>query len=192
MLTKKSSMRLVTFVLDPPVVAILMFILVYAASPAYRNLGACLTGVFCLGFIPLSAWFYMVRHPGDYAGERKLGFIMSIAGYVIGTVVMLIFFRSSRQNLALMLSYLFTVIGLSLVNLLHYKASGHGAGIAGPATALTILYGWPGALTFLLLLVVGKAKVSIKEHSPAQMCVGAGIAVMATLVAFRIAGVLPC
>ena len=191
MLTKKSCMRLVTFVLDPPVVAILTFILVYVASPAYRNLGACLTGVLCLGFIPLSAWFYMVRHPGDYAGERKLGFITSIAGYVIGTVVMLIFFRSSRQNLALMLSYLFTVIGLSLVNLLHYKASGHGAGIAGPATALTILYGWPGALAFLLLLVVGKAKVSIKEHSPAQVCVGAGIAIMATLVAFRTTGVLP-
>jgi len=95
----------------------------------------------------------------------EVGFIASLAGYVIGTVVMLTFFRSSRQNLALMLSYLFTVIGLSLVNLLHYKASGHGAGIAGPATALTILYGWPGALTFLLLLVVGKAKVSIKEHS---------------------------
>lgn len=191
MLTEKRRMRLVTFLLDPPVVAILTFILVYAVSPAYRNLGACLTGVLCLGLIPLSAWFYMIRHPGDYAGERKVGFITSLAGYVIGTVVMLVFFRSSRQNLALMLSYLFTVIGLSLVNLLHYKASGHGAGIAGPATALTILYGWPGALAFLLLLVVGKAKVSIKEHSPAQVCVGAGIAVMATLMAFSVARVLP-
>ena len=103
---------------------------------------------------------------------------------------MLIFFRESRLNMALMLSYLFTVIGLTVVNLMHYKASGHGSGAAGPATALTIVYGWPGAISFLLLVAVAVAKIDIKEHTLGQLCTGAGLSIASTLAAFAVMGML--
>jgi hypothetical protein len=155
-----------------------------------RNLGACLTGVVCIGFIPLSAWFHMVRHPGDYRGERKLAFVLSIVGYMIGTIVMVVFFRQARLFLALMLSYMFTVVGLVIINLLHYKASGHAAGVSGPATAITIRYGWPGAISYLLLVLVAIAKINIKEHTLGQLCTGAGITIVSTLTAFVVTGML--
>ena len=190
MLSRKKRMRLWTYLLDPPVLAMLTFLFFYLMKPAERNLGACLTGVVCLGLVPLSAWFHMVRHPGDFAGERKVGFVLSIAGYVAGTLIMLIFFRESRLNMALMLSYLFTVVGLTVVNLMHYKASGHGSGAAGPATALTIVYGWPGAISFLLLVAVAVAKIDIKEHTLGQLCTGAGLSIASTLAAFAVTGTL--
>jgi len=190
MLSREKRMRLWTYLLDPPVLAMLTFLFFYVMKPTDRNLGACLTGVICLGFVPLSAWFHMVRHPADFAGERKVGFILSIAGYVVGTLTMLIFFRESRLNMALMLSYLFTVIGLTVVNLMHYKASGHGSGAAGPATALTIVYGWPGAISFLLLVLVAVAKIDIKEHTLGQLCTGAALSIASTLAAFTVMGLL--
>ncbi|HWQ22211.1 MAG TPA: hypothetical protein VN478_05750 [Clostridia bacterium] len=190
MLSREKRMRLWTYLLDPPVLAMLTFIFFYLMKPAERNIGACLTGVVCLGLVPLSAWFHMVRHPADFAGERKVGFVLSIAGYVVGTLVMLIFFRSSRLNMAFMLSYLFTVVGLTTVNLMHYKASGHASGAAGPATALTIVYGWPGAISFLLLVAVAVAKINIKEHTLGQLCTGASLSVASTLAGFAIMGLL--
>ncbi len=190
MLSRKKRMRLWTYLLDPPVLAMLTFLFFYVMKPADRNLGACMTGVVCLGIVPLSAWFHMVRHPGDFVGERKVGFVLSIAGYVSGTLIMLVFFHESRLNMALMLSYLFTVIALTVVNLMHYKASGHGAGAAGPATALTIVYRWLGTISFFLLVLVAVAKMDIKEHTLGQLCTGAGLSIASTLAAFALTGTL--
>ncbi len=190
MLTHEKRMRLWTYLLDPPVLAILTFVTFYFTEPAERSLGACLTGVVCIGFIPLAAWLYMIRHPGDFHGERKLGFVLSIVGYVAGTAIMLLFFRQYRLDMALMLSYIFTVAGLTLVNLLHYKASGHAAGATGPATAFTIMYGWRGVISFLVLVLVGVAKIDVKDHTLGQLCTGAAITAVSTIVAFAVMGIL--
>jgi hypothetical protein len=190
MLTRTKRMRLWTYLLDAPVVAALTFVLFFLMDKPNRDVGACLTGVVCIGLIPLSAWFHMVRHPGDYKGERKVAFVLSIVGYVIGTIVMVVFFSEARLYLALMLSYMFTVVGLVIINLLHYKASGHAAGVSGPATALTIRYGWPGAISYLLLVLVAVAKMNIKEHTLGQLCTGAGLTMASTLAAFAVTGLL--
>ncbi len=190
MLTREKRMRLWTYLLDPPVLAILTFIIFYFIEPTERSLGACLTGVICIGLVPSAAWLYMIRHPGNFDGERKLGFALSIAGYVAGTLIMLTFFRHCRLDMALMLSYMFTVVGLALVNLLHYKASGHGAGATGPAMAFTIMYGWLGAISFGLLVLVAVAKMNVKDHTLGQLCTGAAIAAVSTIIAFFVMGIL--
>lgn len=190
MLSREKRMRLWTYLLDAPVVAIITFAIFYLFDKAAHNLGAFLIETVCVGVIPLSAWFHMIGHHGDYRGERKLAFILSVLGYTIGTVLILLFFRSDRLYLALMLSYMFTVIGLLTINLLHYKASGHAAGIAGPATALTITFGWVGALSYLLLVLVAVAKIDVKDHTLGQLCTGGGMTILMTLLAFTIAGIL--
>jgi len=190
MLSRTKRMRLWTYLLDAPVVAVLTFVFFFLMDKPNRNLGACLTGVVCIGLIPLSAWFHMVHHPGDYKGERKVAFVLSIVGYLIGTIIMVVFFREARLFLALMLSYMFTVVGLVIINLLHYKASGHAAGVSGPATAITIRYGWPGAISYLLLVLVAIAKINIKEHTLGQLCTGAGITIASTVTAFAVTGML--
>jgi hypothetical protein len=65
MLSRTKQMRLWTYLLDAPVIAVLTFVFFFLMDKPIRNLGACLTGVVCIGLIPLSAWFHMVRHPAN-------------------------------------------------------------------------------------------------------------------------------
>ncbi len=183
-------MRLWTYLLDPPVLAILMFVVFYCAVPAAHSLGACLTGVISTGLVPLAAWLYMVRHPGDLRGKRTLSFVLCIAGYAAGMLVMIVVFRQHHIYVALMLSYILTVAGLTVVNLLHYKASGHAAGVTGPATAFTIVFGWLGAISFALLVLVAISKVEVKDHTLGQLCVGTAIAAASTIAAFALMGIV--
>lgn len=190
MLSHMKRMRLWTYLFDAPIIAILTYTLFYIFDQPARNLGAYLVAIVCIGIIPLSAWFHMIRHHGDYDGERKVAFLLSAIGYIIGTAVTLVFFRGYHLYVALMLSYMFTFIGLLAINLLHYKASGHAAGIAGPATALTIVFGWVGALSYALLILVAVAKIDVKDHTLGQLCTGAGMTIAMTLLAFTVTGVL--
>jgi len=183
-------MRLWTYLFDPPVLAMLTFVVFYFAEPSERSVGACLTGVISTGLVPLAAWLHMVRHPGDLRGERKLSFVLCIAGYALGGLVMFVFFRQYHLYMALMLSYMFTVVGLTLVNLLHYQASGHAAGTTGPATASTIVFGWLGAVSFALVVLVAISKTEVKDHTLGQLSTGAAIAAVSTLTAFAMMGIV--
>ena len=189
-LTHEGRMRLWTYLFDPPVLAMLTFAAFYLVVPADRSLGACLTGVISTGLVPLAAWLHLIRHPGDMRGERKLSFVLCIAGYTAGTLIMFTFFRQQHLYIALMLSYVFTVVGLALVNLLHYKASGHAAGATGPATAFTIVFGWLGAASFALLLLVAISKTEVKDHTLGQLCTGAAIAAVSTVTSFAMMGIV--
>lgn len=188
--TRERRMRLWTYLLDPPVLAILTFVVFYSAVPGAHSLGAFLTGVISTGLVPLAGWLHMVRHPGDLRGKRNLSFVLCIAGYAVGMLVMVVFFRQQHIYVALMLSYVLTVAGLAAVNLLHYKASGHAAGVTGPATAFTIMFGWPGAISFALLAVVAVSKMEVKDHTLGQLCAGAAIAAASTIAAFALLGVV--
>jgi hypothetical protein len=183
-------MRLWTYLLDPPVLAILAFVVFYFAVPAAHSLGACLTGVISTGLVPLAGWLHLVRHPGDLRGKRKLSFVLCIAGYAAGMLVMIVFFRRYSIYLALMLSYTLTVTGLTVVNLLRYKASGHAAGATGPAAAFTIVFGWLGAISFALLALVAVSKVEVKDHTLGQLFVGAALAAASTVAAFALMGIV--
>jgi hypothetical protein len=52
------------------------------------------------------------------------------------------------------------------------------------------MYGWPGAISFLLLVLVAVAKIDIKEHTLGQLCTGAGLSIASTLAAFAVMGLL--
>jgi hypothetical protein len=182
-------MRLWTYLLDPPVLAILTFVIFYFTVPATHSLGACLTGVISTGLVPLAGWLHMVRHPGDLRGKRRLSFVLCIAGYAVGMLVMVVFFRQQHIYVALMLSYVLTVAGLTVVNLLRFKASGHAAGATGPATAFTIVFGWLGAISFALLALVAVSKVEVKDHTLGQLFAGTALAAASTVAAFALMGV---
>lgn len=189
-LTHEKRMQLWTYLFDPPVLAIVTFAAVYIAVPGGRSLGAFLTGTISTGIVPLAAWLHLVQHPGDMHGERRLSFVLCIAGYVAGAIVMAVFFRQYHVYMALMLSYIFTVVGLTVVNLLHYKASGHAAGSTGPATAFTIMFGWRGVISFVVLILVAISKSEVKDHTLGQLFTGASIAAASTLLAFAMMGVV--
>ena len=182
--------RALTFLFDVPVVAIFSFSMLYFFKQGLHNLNLLLISVIFIGIIPLFAWTYLIKHPGDYEGERKLSFILDIISYPIGFVILAI---ESLHNTytALSLSYLLNVIFLIVINkFFKYKASGHGAGIAGPAAALTIGFGLRGALSFLFLAPVFYCKIKLKDHTFMQLLAGASLSVLLTYVSFVVLGVL--
>ncbi len=182
--------RALTFLFDVPVVAIFSFLMLYLFKQNLHNLNLFLVAIIFVGVIPLFAWTYLIKHPGDYEGERKLSFILDVISYPIGFVVLAI---ENLHNVytALSLSYLLNVIFLIVINkFFKYKASGHGAGVAGPATALTIGFGLKGALSFLFLVPVFHCKIKLKDHTFMQLLAGASLSILLTYVSFAVLGVL--
>lgn len=179
--------RLITFVFDVPVVAIFAFLMFYIFK-VHDFRSFAIATVF-IGIIPLFAWTHLIKHPGDFKGERKLSFIIDAISYPLGLIVLLV---AHIRNIytALVLSYLLNVMALTIINKAGFKASGHGAGIAGPATALTIEFGWLGALSFLLLVPVGIAKIRLKDHTVPQFLTGAAISAALTYISFVIMRVI--
>ncbi len=179
--------RIITFVFDVPVVAIFAFIMFYLFK-AHDFESFAIATIF-IGIIPLFAWTYLIKHPDDFKGERKLSFIIDAISYPIGFALLLIANRKDMYS-ALVLSYLLNVIVLIILNKAGFKASGHGAGIAGPATALSIEFGKIGLLSFLLLIPVGVAKLKLKDHTILQFLTGAGLSAFLTYISFIILGVI--
>ena len=179
--------RALTFIFDVPLVAIFSFLMFYLFKA--HDPSSFLVSILFIGVIPLLAWSHLLRYPGDFKGERKLAFVIDILSYFIGFVILLIM---KKQNIysALVLSYLLNVTVLTIINKAGYKASGHGAGIGGPATALTFAFGWSGAISFLFLLPVGYAKVKLKDHTPLQFIIGAALSAAITYISFVIMGVV--
>ncbi len=75
--------------------------------------------------------------------------------------------------------YTFVTLGLIIFNLLlHYKASGHAAGVSGPVASLIFLYGLAAAPLFLLLPLVTWARVAAKGHDVWQTVVGSVLSML--------------
>ncbi len=180
-------MRLITFVFDVPIVAIFSFLMIYLFKA--RDTRSFLISTLFIGIIPLFAWVHLAKHRGDFKGERKLSFVIDAVSYPVGFLLLLLLGKRDVFS-ALVLSYLLNVIALIIINKAGFKASGHAAGIAGPAAAFTVLFGITGALSFLLLIPVGIAKVRLKDHTPPQFLTGAVLSACITVLSFWIMGVL--
>ncbi len=187
MARKFTVARVLTFVFDVPIVAMFSFTMFYLFKS--KDLLSFLITLVFIGIVPLFAWAYLLKHPGDYKGERKVSFIIDAVSYSLALILLLIL---KRRNIyaALSLSYVLNVLVLIVINKLGYKASGHGAGIGGPATALAFEFGGWGALSFFLLVPVGYAKVKLGDHTVGQFATGALVSAVITYLSFALFGVL--
>ncbi|WP_054693059.1 hypothetical protein [Syntrophomonas palmitatica] len=120
---------------------------------------------------PLSYLLPRIRTQGR-EGQRYLAFILSLTGYIIGVIV-----GETGQApwlvRCLFWGYLFSGSTLALINqLLHYKASGHACGIAGPITFMVVITG--GELWYLVLLLplVFWARIKQDRHTLGNMLAG--------------------
>jgi hypothetical protein len=182
--------RFLTFIFDVPVVALFSLYIIYQFNKgeAAALRGFIISAIF-IGIIPMLAWTYLLKHPGDYNGERKISFIIDALSYPIG-FILLVVSKSDKIFIALGLSYLLNVIFLFTVNKFVYKVSGHSSGIAGPATALTIINGYKGMLAFLLFLPVYISKIKLGDHTFMQLAAGGTTSILITCISFAVAGVL--
>lgn len=146
-----------------------------------------------LTLVPLSAYALKRVLPGykdkGRDGERKLAFIMAIAGYTVGTICALVF-RAPQGALLILLTYFFTGFSLTLFNLFHIKASGHACGFVGPVVVLMYwskFYFW---YLLLLLPFVYWARLKMKRHTVRELVVGTLVGIIVPLVSVGLVSIL--
>jgi hypothetical protein len=133
-----------------------------------------------LSLVPLCSLFFYI--PGKTKDretvvrrQRNASFVFMLVSYPIGMLV-LTRMGAPRVFEAIATTYTLVTVGLIIFNLfLHFKASGHAAGVAGPVTALVYLYGLIAAPLVALLPLVTWARVAAKGHNVWQTVVGAGL-----------------
>ncbi len=123
--------------------------------------------------------------------QRVASFVLMMISYPIGALVLFLngaplIFRSMA------VVYTLVTVGLIIFNLfMHYKASGHAAGVAGPVASMVYLFGWWASPLLLLLPLVTWARVAAKGHSAWQTVVGASMSLAITVTVLYAYGFLP-
>jgi hypothetical protein len=146
--------------------------------------------------LPLCSLFFYI--PGKTREREKIlhrqrwaSFVLMIISYPSGALVLHLI-KAPKIFRALAVIYSLVTIGLIIFNLfIHYKASGHAAGVAGPVISMVYLYGWVAAPLLLLLPLVTWARVSANGHSFWQTVVGACLSLVITISVLYGYGFLP-
>jgi hypothetical protein len=109
---------------------------------------------------------------GGRDAERKLAFILSLAGYGAGWAASLLA-NGPRLVLMIFTGYLLSGSTLALVNrVLKFKASGHACGVAGPLTLAGIIGGGIAWALWLVLPAVFWGRLRMGRHTLGQLFAG--------------------
>lgn len=185
-------------ILNVPVMTGLLVFYLYMKLPADapNRLPAFLITLLFLSIIPLcSLFFYITGHEKEREKiihrQRVASFIFMAVSYPVGALALYLM-DSPRIFTATAMSYTLITLGLIIFNLfMHYKASGHAAGVAGPVASLIYLYGWMASPLLALLPIVTWARVMAKGHSTWQMIVGATLSLAIAVAVLYVYGFTP-
>jgi hypothetical protein len=162
---------------------ILIFTLGIPGTPEHTTMPfSLLLGVLFFCVFPIGAILYSYRKGvvDIWVSDRVTRtpfYIVAILSYIVGALL----FHVLHYNMFFLLSLAYgsvTTIML-LVNSVT-KVSTHMAGVAGPLTALTFVFGWVTIPLFLLLPLVMWARLNMKAHSYGQLLAGTVIAILIT------------
>jgi membrane-associated phospholipid phosphatase len=147
---------------------------------------ALFLGILFISILPIAPVLYAARGKSvdvyiSERAERPKFFILAIIIYIF--VALVFYLLSIFALMVLSIAYAAVTASVTLVSF-YWKISVHAAGISGPITALTFIYGWLFGLFFLILLPVGWARLALKAHNIEQYAVGAIIASLVTLIIY--------
>lgn len=183
---RKDIAHAITYVGQPPIIAMVtFFLLVYMIHPTRFFTLLLITWVFA-GIVPMLSIRFLV---GDLLSEhlqldredRVKPFLAGIISYLIG---FLILYRIEGPFIVtgLMVCYIINTIVMASINHV-WKISAHASGIAGPVTAIIYYLSPPLAfLLFLLILPVCWSRVTLKAHTSMQVTIGALVTIGLTWV----------
>ena len=184
--------------LNVPVMTGILITFLYFHLPLEtpNRTGGFIWALVFLSLVPLCSLFFYI--PGKERDREKIrhrqrvaSFVFMLASYPLGWLVLKLS-AAPKIFISMALVYSLVTLGLIVFNLLlHYKASGHAAGVAGPVASLIYLFGLPATPLLLLLPLVSWARVSAKGHSAWQTVVGAAISLLITASVLYAYGYLP-
>ena len=160
-----------------PFMALVLLITLWLRAPeTFGNLLSFAATVFFLTGLPLLAYplqplFKKFREAGR-EGQRKLAMLFAVIGY-IGGLIFAIATGATQDVRIIYIAYLISGLLVTLTNkVLHFKASGHACGVAGPFMLL-VYFGQPiGYFGFAVLAITWLASLYMKRHSWTQLLAG--------------------
>lgn len=169
----------------PPIMASLLFIVLGAYGTL--NWIDALLGVLFLGVLPILSYplqrFIPYYKDKGREGQRNLAIVFSVAGYILGCVLALIFEAPLNTVVFIYLDYLISGVLIAVFNkLFHLKASGHACGIVGPV-AMLVYWGLyiPAAVGAVMTVFVFISSIKMKRHTFLQLVGGSLITISALL-----------
>ncbi|MBI5460009.1 PAP2 family protein [Methanobacterium sp.] len=181
---KEPLANFISTVSNPPLVAIPVFLVInYALLYEGDWLWFSTISIFFVSILPIitsSLWIKKKNLEVDMPQreDRIYPLLLVILSYTIGVVV-LYTLGAPLLTTVLMICYLTNTIVVLMISL-YWKISIHAMGIAGPATAIIYLFGWPGLLFSLLVPLVLWSRLYLKRHTSAQLMVGTGLGYLLT------------
>ena len=146
-----------------------------------------LLAIFFLCIFPIIAILYSCKKGKvdiwvSERSKRTPFYFVAIIGYIIATVVF--YFLKNVNLFVLSITYFLVTIAIMVGNLFR-KISAHGAGVAGPITAITYSFGFHGIPLFLLIPLTVWARVKLNAHSFIEVISGILIAIVITFCVYN-------
>jgi len=155
-------------------------------GPVMSPLSSAVTGILALcvaPFVPVAYSARSGRTDLDVSDVKKRAplYGVGLVGYALGTAAFYAF--NNRLMFLMGLAYLCVGSAMFLITLL-WKISAHTAGIAGPTTALVLVFGaWIVPLYALSILMVW-SRVKLRAHTLSQAIAGMIVAITITILVF--------
>ncbi|WP_352419357.1 hypothetical protein [Proteiniborus sp.] len=145
-----------------------------------------IVAIIFLFIMPISAYGlkYIIPKYKDKGrdGERKLAFIMGVMGYIIGTIVCILF-NAPKSLTTIFLSYLLSGVVLTFVNkVVKLKASGHACGVSGPMTLFIYFVGRKGWYALIMLPIVFWSRIKMGRHTIKELFAGTFVGIISTSI----------
>jgi len=116
--------------------------------------------------------------------EREMVFTAFVIFYSLGAAALWLV-HAPRLMIAAMLGYLVSTMIVQYITR-YWKISTHALGITAPLVVLTLLYGNQTLPFWVLIPMVGWARVYLKAHTTLQVVAGAALALASTVLFFHI------
>ncbi len=181
--------NILSYALSPNVFSFYIILILLFYPPLEHNTNVFLNlllSIFFLCLFPIIAIVYSQQKGTidiwvSNQKDRTFFYIIALVGYVIAAII---FFIIDQKTLfVLSTAYVFVTLVVTISNF-STKVSSHSAGVAGPLTALTLIYGLVLFPIFLLVPVVFWSRLKLKAHSITQLTIGTIIGVVVTFIVF--------
>ena len=180
--------RIISTLFVPPsfTIIIFTFLAFYLETESIKIIVTLLVA-YTLGFAAPIILFFILRNKkliidsdASIKEERSLPFSIAIIFYLIGLVIF-IYFDVSIISIAFWICYISNTVITIFINR-YWKISAHAMGAAGPFAALVFLFGLSAIYFFIVIVLIGWARIKLKCHTFGQVAAGTILAFVSTYV----------
>ena len=191
---RKRIANLTSNILNPFLVGIVIILLLsFESASSILNVLKWSLILIAIGILPVFLTVIYLVRKGKLNGiftsvRRQRTRIYLVAGVCAATgYATLLYFKAPLMLVAAFASGLCAAVIFLVINL-WWKISLHTAFATALVTVAVILYGWIAIITAVLVPLIAWARIELKHHSPAQVFVGALLAILIVFTTFHLFG----